>query len=85
MKRKTEMIHMMMLLIGLGKYLKRVMIAVSVLVNVVLGGDNNQTFSARNHQWKRDGKPNIVFFIDSILGRDHCMNSWSYWKVRKRW
>lgn len=61
----------------------RIGIALSVLLNVILGGASNQTFSARNHDWKRRGLPNICKIIDAILGKDHCMNSWSYWKVRK--
>ena len=64
-------------------YLYRVGIALSVLLNVLLGGYSNQTFSARNWQWKRDGKFNLVFLIDFVLGEQHCMNSWSYWRIRK--
>ena len=76
---------MMTLLIGLGTYLKRLLIALSVLLNVILGGQNNQTFSARNHQWKKDGKPNISRHIDAVLGDGHCLTCWVYWKVRKEW
>lgn len=66
-------------------YLKRIGIALSVLINVILGGPNNQTFSARNHGWKRDGKPNLVWLIDRIFFMDHnhCLNSWVYWYIRK--
>jgi hypothetical protein len=74
-----------MSLTGLGNYLKRVMTALSVLLNVLLGGSNNQTFSARNHQWQKDGKPNIVYLIDMLLGDGHCVECWVYWKVRKKW
>jgi len=70
---------------GLAIYLKRVMTALSVLINVLLGGQNNQTFSARNHQWQKDGKPNIVYFIDLALGKGHCVECWAYWKVRRKW
>lgn len=66
-------------------YLSRVGTSLSVLINVLLGGDNNQTFSARNYQWRKDGKPNGVFIIDLLLGKGHCMECWVYWKVRKRW
>lgn len=76
---------MMTLLTGLGTYLKRLLIALSVLLNVILGGQNNQTFSARNHQWKKDGKPNISRYIDAVLGEGHCLTCWVYWKVRKEW
>jgi hypothetical protein len=66
-------------------YINRVLTAFSVLINVLLGGSNNQTFSARNWQWRKDGKPNIVWLIDAILGEDHCSGCWVYWKVRKEW
>ena len=69
----------------IGKYFQRIGIAISVLFNVILGGYSNQTFSARNYGWKRDGKPNLVWLIDIIFWFDmnHCMQSWSYWIVRK--
>ena len=76
---------MMMLRIGLVNYLKRILIATSVLMNVILGGKLNQTFSARNWEWKRNGKPNISWLIDKILGKDHCSRCWSYWKTRRQW
>jgi len=52
---------------------------------VILGGPNNQTFSARNYQWMRDGRLHLVFWIDLVLGKGHCMECWVYWKVRKEW
>ena len=39
-----------LLMESLFKYFERVGIALSVLLNVVLGGYSNQTFSARNHE-----------------------------------
>ena len=66
------------------KYLYRVGIALSVLLNVLLGGYSNQTFSARNWDWKRRGFPSLVWLIDLLLGKSHCMNSWVYWYTRKR-
>jgi hypothetical protein len=54
-------------------------------MNVILGGKLNQTFSARNWEWKRNGKPNISWLIDRILGKDHCSRCWSYWKTRRQW
>jgi hypothetical protein len=66
-------------------YIHRVAVAVSVLLNVLLGGDNNQTFSARNYDWRRRGLPNIVSFIDILFGKHHCLECWAYWKVRKKW
>lgn len=67
------------------KYFERVGIALSVLLNVILGGYSNQSFSARNYGWKREGKPNLVWLIDRIFWFDsfHCLKSWSYWIVRK--
>jgi len=82
---QKEMMYMMMLRTGLGNYLRRVAIALSVLTNVILGGSLNQTFSARNWEWKRKSKPNIVWLIDLIFGRDHCNMCWSYWKTRRQW
>ena len=64
-------------------YVRRVLIALSVLLNVLLGGHSNQTFSARNWQWKREKRFNLVFLIDFMLGKNHCMECWAYWKVRK--
>ena len=66
------------------KYVARIGIAVSVLINVILGGASNQTFSARNWSLKRKGKPNLVWLIDTLT-RDntHCLESWTYWRVRK--
>lgn len=64
-------------------YLKRIGIALSVLLNVILLGESNQTFSARNHGWKREGKPNATFMIDKLLGKQHCLLSWAYWAARK--
>lgn len=66
------------------KYLERLGIALSVLLNVLLGGYSGQTFSARNWEWHRNNKPNLVVYIDMILGEGHCMECWAYWKVR-RW
>ena len=85
MKSIRKTIPMMTLLIGLGIYLKRILTALSVLINVILGGQNNQTFSARNHQWQKEGKPNIVYFIDMLIGKGHCLEAWAYWKVRRKW
>ncbi len=73
------------MLAKIGKYFQRLGIAISVLFNVILGGYSNQSFSARNYAWKREGKPNLVWLIDIIFwfDQDHCMNSWLYWYTRK--
>ena len=65
----------------LASYVGRVSTHVSILINVVLGGASNQTFSARNYEWKRLGKPNLCFVIDNIFywQPNHCMMGWIYW------
>jgi hypothetical protein len=65
------------------KYLSRVGIALSILINVILGGASNQTFSARNWQWKKDNRFNLVCAIDLVLGKDHCAGCWINWQIRK--
>lgn len=73
------------------QYLTRVGITLTVALNVIIfGGYSNQTFSARNYEWKRQGKPNIVFLIDGVWFvfsgkkvKHHCLDSWSYWYIRK--
>jgi len=81
------MIHMMTGLIqnDLMAYIKRVLTALSVLLNVLLGGSNNQTFSARNWEWRKQKKLNVVILIDFVMGKDHCLECWIYWKVRRKW
>lgn len=66
------------------EYTKRILIAFSVLVNVILGGRSNQTFSARNYQRKYEGKRNLVWLIDAIFwfDREHCLTSWAFWYIR---
>lgn len=86
MKMQRIRMHLsMMLHIGWVTYLVRILIALSVLLNVTLGGRLNQTFSARNWDWKRNNKPNIVRPLDALLGDGHCSRAWAYWKVRRRW
>jgi hypothetical protein len=65
------------------KYLNRVMISFSILVNTILGGKTNQTFSARNWDRKRRKKLNIVCLIDTIffLEKDHCQEAWIKWTI----
>ena len=64
-------------------YIRRVGTALSVLLNVVTGGASNQTFSARNYEWEKNGQINIVWLLDFILGEDHCVQCWVYWRVRE--
>lgn len=65
-------------------YCFRVVLAFDIMVNVLLGGDIDQTFCARNYHWKKTGKPNIVWFIDLLIFWDqhHCMYSWIWWRYR---
>lgn len=81
------MIHMMTGLIqkDLMDYIKRVLTALSVLLNVLLGGSNNQTFSARNWEWRKQKKLNVVILIDFVIGKGHCLECWISWKVRRKW
>lgn len=67
------------------KYFERVGIALSVLLNVILGGYSNQTFSARNYAWKKENRLNLVRIIDGLFWFDfqHCMQCWVYWYIRK--
>lgn len=57
----------------------------SILLNVILGGSSNQTFSARNYYWKQNGYPHLVWLIDFIIfwDRDHCLHSWIYFKTTR--
>ena len=66
-------------------YPERIIIALSTLLNVVLGGHSNQTFAARNYMWKRHGRWNLVLVIDTIFWFDpnHCSDAWTYWILRK--
>ena len=65
------------------KYINRVLIACSIILNVILGGRLNQTFAARNYQRKRENKKNMCFLLDILFyyETDHCMLSWTHWKV----
>lgn len=65
------------------RYIKDVCVATSVLLNVVLGGELNQTFAARMWQRKKDRRFNISIIIDLVFGRDHCAKQWAYWIVSK--
>ena len=72
-------------MIMLRSYLKRILIALIVLLNVVLGGGNNETFTARNWELQKNNKINIVWLIDMVIGKGHCLECWVYWKTRRKW
>lgn len=65
------------------KYFNRVFISISILINTILGGRNNQTFSARNWERKRNGKLNLVFLIDFlwVWEKHHCLEAWTKWTI----
>ena len=65
------------------KYLNRVCITFSIMINVLFGGSMNQTLSATQYQRKRDGKVNLVWIIDTIffLEAGHCQNAWIKWQI----
>lgn len=65
------------------KYLNRVLIQLSILLNVMLGGKLNQTISATQWQRKRDGKWHLVWLIDYVFYKDieHCMEAWIKWQI----
>ena len=66
----------------LSKYLYRVGIAISILLNVVANGHPNQTFSARNYEWQKHGKFNLVRPINWLFSDpDHCLVDWVNWQL----
>ena len=71
------------LTLSTGSYCLRVLISLSMLLNVLTGGRVHQPFSARNWQWKKNKKYNLVFLIDLCYGEDHCMHSWIRWTTRQ--
>jgi hypothetical protein len=61
----------------MGSWLMRVLIAFDRMVNVMLGGSQDQTISARSALGKKNGKI-IGCFICWILDKiekDHCSNA----------
>jgi len=65
------------------RYFNRVLLSFSILINTLLGGETNQSFSARNWGWKRTGRPNIVWLIDLLFffEPNHCAESWIKWLI----
>jgi hypothetical protein len=65
------------------RYLNGIMISSSILLNAILGGKTNQTFSARNWDRKLRNKLNLVWLIDAIFffEKDHCQEAWIRWTL----
>ena len=64
------------------RYFGRVCIAFSIFVNALLGGKNNQTFSAGQYARQKKGLYNCVFLIDIVFfKRGHCNDSWVKWEI----
>ena len=63
----------------------RFILPFSKLLNFLLGGSIHQSFSARNHEWKERGKPNLTWIIDKILGEKHCLISYLLWRRKQSW
>jgi len=66
------------------KYFLRLLIQVSCLLNVILGGKLNQSFSARNYGWQINSRRNVVRTIDFVFGRTHCQKAWEKWVLNQK-
>ena len=64
-------------------YCFRVFTMLSCVFNALLGGMAYQSFSVRNWEWKRQGRYNLVYPIDYVLGEYHCLNSWVSWRIAR--
>ena len=64
-------------------YFKRIVIATSILFNVIIGGGLNQSFSAAQWERKRRGKWHVVWLLDAIFYKEieHCMEAWVKWQI----
>ena len=65
----------------LKRYLFNLFLSFSCVFNALLGGMPNQSFSTRNWEWKRQGRRNVVKYIDYLLGDHHCLSSWVNWRL----
>lgn len=65
------------------KYFNRVLLSFSILLNTILGGSTNQSFSARNWELKKAKKLNLVWLIDFIFfwQPNHCQDSYVKWQI----
>jgi hypothetical protein len=64
-------------------YFSRVFIALSIFINALFGGHNNQTLSATQWQRKKDNKINFVYAIDRFFWweANHCEEAWIKWQI----
>ena len=62
-------------------YVRNILVTLSILLNVIFGGEIHQTFSANNYERYRRSKLNMVRFIDLLFwwDPDHCLKSWVSW------
>lgn len=58
----------------------RAILPFSKILNFLLGGSIHQSFSARNYEWKENGKPNLAWLLDKLLGEKHCLISYILWR-----
>lgn len=60
--------------------------ALSRLLNAILGGEGDTTFSAYSYHLllagSRWGRIRVAF-VDSLLGRGHCRESWAWHAARR--
>jgi hypothetical protein len=57
-------------------YLNRVVVSLDKLINVLLGGKENETICARC--WRKRKQPMykvLCKIIDALMGKNHCKNS----------
>lgn len=63
------------------RYFKRVVRSASILLNVITGGYEEQTFAARQWHRSKQGKVNLSWHLDLIFGKDHCSRAWVDWQL----
>ena len=65
------------------KYLSRIAISFSILLNAICGGKTNQTLSATQYDRQRRGLWNLCWIIDGFFfwQDDHCRDAWIKWKI----
>ena len=73
---------------SIGLYLLRVGLACSVLINVILRGESNQTTSARLWELYRTHNIKAYTLVDFIAEKTfgdelHCLKAWINWRLIK--